>query len=434
MRTLAVLLLALALPAWPAARAADLVQEGAYLARAGDCVACHTQPGGKPFAGGLKLATPIGQIYSTNITPDRQTGIGAYGRDDFARALRQGIALDGHTLYPAMPYPAYARLTDADVDALYAYFMQSVAPVHAVNRPVDIPWPLSMRWPLSIWRLLFAPAARPFAAPAGADPVLARGAYLVDGLGHCGSCHTPRAITMQEKASTAGDGPAFLAGGAPVDDWVPVSLRSDTSPGLAGWSEAEIVQYLKTGRTRQSAVFGAMSDVVVHSTQYLSEADLHAIAVYLKSLGGAPGRPPFKVDPATARALQAGDDAGPGAALYVDNCNACHRSDGMGYERIFPPLAGNSAANAADPSSVIHVILSGSTLPGVADAPSAVTMAPYAWRLDDGQVAALATFVRQSWGNKGGAVTADEVEKVRAAASPAEKARWQAAMPERDGP
>ena len=168
-----------------------LVRQGEYLARAGDCVACHTAKGGKPFAGGLPMETPIGTVYSNNITPDA-SGIGQYSFADFDRAVRQGIAKDGSTLYPAMPYPSYARVSDDDMQALYAYFMQGVEPVAQPNKPTDIPWPLSMRWPLSIWRGLFAPEVKAWQAPVGADPVVSRGAYLVEGLGHCGACHTPR--------------------------------------------------------------------------------------------------------------------------------------------------------------------------------------------------------------------------------------------------
>ncbi|MGN4120444.1 cytochrome c, partial [Burkholderia gladioli] len=178
------------------------------------CIACHSAPNGKPFAGGLKFDTPIGAIYSTNITPDAKTGIGGWRFEDFDRAVRAGVRKNGDTLYPAMPYPSYARLSEEDVRAMYAYFSQGVAPVEQPNRAVDIVWPLSMRWPLAIWRKLYAPAPKPFEAASYADPVLARGAYLVQGLGHCGACHTPRAPTMQERALGDADGSDFLAGGA----------------------------------------------------------------------------------------------------------------------------------------------------------------------------------------------------------------------------
>ena len=261
----------------------DLIKQGEYLARAGDCVACHTAKGGKPFAGGLPMETPIGVIYSTNITPDK-TGLGDYSFDDFDKAVRHGVAKSGSTLYPAMPYPSYARVSDSDMQALYAYFMKGVEPVAQENKDSDIPWPLSMRWPLAAWRWMFAPEVADTPAVAGADPVISRGAYLVEGLGHCGACHTPRALTMQEKALSATDGNAFLSGSAPLEGWIAKSLRGDHKDGLGSWSEEQLVQFLKTGRSDRSAVFGGMSDVVVHSMQYMSEDDLTAIARYLKSL------------------------------------------------------------------------------------------------------------------------------------------------------
>ncbi|HBO5767076.1 cytochrome c, partial [Pseudomonas aeruginosa] len=319
-----------------------LVRQGEYLARAGDCVACHTARDGKPFAGGLPMETPIGAVYSTNITPDRKTGIGDYSFEDFDRAVRHGVARSGDTLYPAMPYPSYARVSEADMRALYAYFMHGVEPVEQPNKASDIPWPLSMRWPLAFWRWTFAPEVKDFQAAAGQDPVLARGAYLVEGLGHCGACHTPRGLGMQEKALAASDGAAYLSGSAPLENWIAKSLRGDHRTGLGSWSEADLVSFLRTGRSERSAVFGGMSDVVVHSMQYMTDADLTAIARYLKSLPPAdPADQPHVYDESVAQALFHGDDSKTGAALYVDNCGACHRTDGKGYARVFPALAGN---------------------------------------------------------------------------------------------
>ncbi|MDY7789408.1 cytochrome c [Burkholderia ubonensis] len=398
-----------------APHAADaLVARGAYLARAGDCVACHTASGGKPFAGGLKFDTPIGAIYSTNITPDPKTGLGGWTLDEFDRALRSGVRRNGDTLYPAMPFPSYARLSDDDVKALYAYFMHGVAPVQQENRAVDIVWPLSMRWPLAFWRKLFAPAPKPFDAAPYPDPVLARGAYLVQGLGHCGACHTPRAPTMQERGLTDADGPDFLAGGAAIDGWVPTSLRGEPRTGLGTWTEAEIVQFLKTGRTPRTAAFGGMTDVVGHSMQHMSDDDLTAIARYLKKLPPkVQGETRYAYDAAAANALQAGDASKPGAAVYRDNCMACHRSDGRGYTRVFPALGGNPVVQGDDPTSLIHVVLEGSALQGTRTAPSTFTMPPFGWRLSDQEVADVANFVRTSWGNTGAPVSAAQVAKVR---------------------
>jgi len=390
-----------------------LVQQGEYLARAGDCVACHTAKDGKPFAGGLPMETPIGVIYSTNITPDK-TGIGDYSFEDFDQAVRHGVAKGGSTLYPAMPFPSYARVSDADMQALYAYFMKGVAPVARDNQDSDIPWPLSMRWPLSIWRWMFAPSVETPALAAGSDPVISRGAYLVEGLGHCGACHTPRALTMQEKALSASDGSAFLSGSAPLEGWIAKSLRGDHKDGLGSWSEEQLVQFLKTGRSDRSAVFGGMSDVVVHSMQYMSEADLTAIARYLKSLpANDPKDQPPAYDKQVAQALWNGDDSKPGAAVYIDNCAACHRTDGHGYTRVFPALAGNPVLQSADATSLIHIVLKGGTLPATHNAPSTFTMPAFAWRLSDQEVADVVNFIRSSWGNQASPVNASDVAGLR---------------------
>ncbi|WP_321895924.1 cytochrome c [Paraburkholderia heleia] len=393
---------------------AALVAHGEYLARAGDCIACHTAQGGRPFAGGLKFDTPIGAIYSTNITPDANTGIGKWRYDDFARAVRQGVRPNGDTLYPAMPYPSYARLSDDDIKALYAYFMHGVAPVRAQNRAVDIPWPLSMRWPLAAWRMLFAPKVQAFDGAHYNDAIVARGAYLVQGLGHCGACHTPRARTMQERALTDLEGDDFLAGGGPIDGWVPSSLRGDPRTGLGSWNEDDIVQFLKSGRNLHTAAFGGMTDVVQHSMQHMNDADLLAIARYLKTLPASdPKETAYAYDPAAAKQLQNGDASARGAAVYRDNCMACHRSDGRGYTRVFPALGGNPVVQGEDPTSLIHVLLAGSALEGTLSAPSSFTMPPLGWRLSDQEVADVSTFVRASWGNAGAPVSAADVAQVR---------------------
>jgi mono/diheme cytochrome c family protein len=407
-------------PTLAAAKDADqaaLIEKGRYLADAGDCTACHTAKGGKPFAGGLPIASPIGTLYSSNITPDKASGIGNYSLEDFDRAVRHGIAANGTSLYPAMPYPAYARTSDDDMRALYAYFMQGVAPVSAQNRANDVPWPLSMRWPLAIWRKVFAPAPQAVAFDASRynDPQIARGAYLVQGLGHCGSCHTPRALTLQEKALDE-SGEAFLAGGPVIDGWLAVNLRGNPADGLGNWSDDDIVATLRSARSATHAVLGgAMGDVVLHSTQHLNDADLHAVAAYLKSLPPTKDQvASFKADPATAKALAAGQEGSRGAELYVDNCAACHRTNGQGYERVFPKIAGNSSVLSQDPVSMIRLVLAGSKLPATATAPSELGMPGFAWRLSDEEVAQLLTFIRSSWGNQAPAVNAEAVTKLRA--------------------
>ena len=390
-----------------------LIKQGEYLARAGDCVACHTAKGGKPFAGGLAMETPIGTIYSTNITPDK-TGIGAYSFEDFDKAVRHGVAKNGSTLYPAMPYPSYARVNQADMQALYAYFMKGVKPVAEENQDVEIPWPLSMRWPLAMWRWMFAPAVEDFTPVAGQDPVISRGAYLVEGLGHCGACHTPRALTMQEKALSASQSSVFLSGSAPLEGWIAKNLRGDHKDGLGSWSEEQLVQFLKTGRSDRSAVFGGMSDVIVHSMQYMSDADLTAIARYLKALPAVdPEDKPHQYDSAVADALWNGDDSKRGAAVYIDNCAACHRTDGHGYTRVFPALAGNPVLQSDDPTSLVHIVLKGATLPATHAAPSTFTMPGFDWRLSDQDVADVVNFIRTSWGNKGSDVKAVDVKAMR---------------------
>ncbi|UZE12115.1 c-type cytochrome [Pseudomonas sp. B21-053] len=391
----------------------NLIKQGEYLARAGDCVACHTAKDGKPFAGGLPMETPIGTIYSTNITPDK-TGLGDYSFEDFDKAVRHGVAKNGSTLYPAMPYPSYASVTEPDMQALYAYFMYGVAPVAQENKASDIPWPLSMRWPLMGWRWMFAPAVADYKAAPGADAVVSRGAYLVEGLGHCGACHTPRALTMQEKSLNAGEGSTFLSGSAPLEGWIAKSLRGDHKDGLGSWSEEQLVQFLKTGRSDRSAVFGGMSDVVTHSMQYMTDADLSAIARYLKSLpANDPNDQPHQYDKQVAQALWKGDDSKPGASVYIDNCAACHRTDGHGYTRVFPALAGNPVLQSEDPTSLIHIVLKGGTLPATHTAPSTFTMPGFAWRLSDQEVADVVTFISTSWGNKGTTVKSGDVAKLR---------------------
>ncbi|HEY2677767.1 MAG TPA: cytochrome c [Steroidobacteraceae bacterium] len=390
---------------------------GGYLAIAADCAACHTAPGGKPFAGGLRLESPVGAIYSTNITPDHESGIGNYTLDDFDRAVRHGIARNGATLYPAMPYPSYSLMTDEDVADLYDYFMHHVEPAAAPAPVNGIPWPLSMRWPVGVWRKLFAPSpdAPQFNASRFSDPQVARGAYLVEGPGHCGSCHTPRAFTLQEKALNDSS-PDFLAGGPVIDGWVAVNLRGNPADGLGRWTQSDIVATLRTARNKEQTVVGsAMSDVVVHSTSQLTDADLLAIASYLKTLGPmAKDQAQFAANPATATALAAGRESNRGAELYDDNCAVCHRTDGAGSPNVLPKIAGNPTALSANADSLIRLVLAGSSLPGTADAPSTLGMPGFGWRLSNEEVAQLLTFVRSGWGNQAAGVSAHDVARVRA--------------------
>jgi alcohol dehydrogenase (quinone), cytochrome c subunit len=392
------------------------IERGRYLAIAADCTACHTAPGGEAFAGGLALDSPLGAIYSTNITPDKESGIGKFTLDDFDRAVRHGIDDEGVTLYPAMPYPSYALMSDTDVAALYTYFMHAVQAATSTEHANGIPWPLSIRWPLALWRKLFAPSpqAPVFNAARYPDAEVARGAYLIEGPGHCGSCHTPRAVTLQEK-SLDDRSDTYLSGGPRIDGWVAVNLRGNSGDGLGNWSKADIVATLRSARNPTQAVVGApMSEVVVHSTQYLNDADLNAMAAYLKTLAPAPAASSkFAADPATAAALAKGKEANRGAEVYDDNCAACHRTDGAGSPNALPKIAGNPSVLGEDPDSLIRLVLAGSALPGTAAAPSPLGMPGFAWRLSNEEVAQLLTFVRTAWGNQASSVSAAQVGRVR---------------------
>jgi alcohol dehydrogenase (quinone), cytochrome c subunit len=390
----------------------DLIQRGAYLAKLGDCAACHSIPGKPAFAGGYRMAIPIGAIYSTNITPDPENGIGKFTLTDFDRALRYGVSR-GHTLYPAMPFVSYANTRPEDVQALYAYFMHGVRPAAIPNRASDILFPLSMRFPLTYWRWLFAPRPQPFDSGQYPDADLARGAYFVEGLGHCGECHTPRALTMQLKATSPKEGPAYLSG-AVVENFFAPSLRSDGPGSLAGWDTADIATFLKTGVNPHGIAFGSMTDVIEHSTQFMTGEDLNATAKYLKSVGASEVvRPAY--DPATAKSLAGGDISRPGARVYIDNCAACHRPDGRGYEGVFPALAGNPIVSAPDPTSLQTIVLRGSKTPRTQGTPAQFSMPAFAWRLSDEEVAGVVSFIRSSWGNQAYAVMPQDAAKIRRA-------------------
>jgi alcohol dehydrogenase (quinone), cytochrome c subunit len=392
-----------------------VLARGEYLAKLGDCGACHSTPGNPPFSGGLKMGLPIGAIYTTNITPDKTYGIGRFSLRDFDRALRFGVA-DGHTLYPAMPFASYAIVTSEDVKALYAYFEFGVTPASVPNKKSDILFPLSMRWPLTYWRWAFAPKPKPFYAKAFTDPEVARGAYFVEGLGHCGECHTPRGLALQVKAQNSRDGNEFLRGGA-VEIWYAPSLRKGGPDSIGEWPEAQIVKFLQTGANHLGIAFGSMSDVIVNSTQFLSREDSAATAKYLKTLQDAPavGSGAFTYDALTDHELAAGDATRRGALLYLDNCAACHRPDGRGYEGVFPSLAGNPVVATDDPLSLISIVLQGSTTSRTAATPAQFAMPAFAWRLSDQDAADIISFIRSSWGNNADAIDARRVAALRPA-------------------
>jgi mono/diheme cytochrome c family protein len=398
----------------------ELIERGAYLARLGDCAACHSVPGSPAFAGGLKMNIPIGAIYSTNITPDKRYGIGDYTLADFDRALRFGVA-SGHTLYPATPFASYANTKPEDIEALYAFFQRGVVAAPMPNEAANIPFPLSMRWPLTYWRWLFAPCPTPFAEQA-ADPIVARGAYFVEGLGHCGECHTPRAFTLQVKAQNARQGDLFLSG-AVVETWYAPSLRNGGPDTIGAWSAQEIARFLKTGANDHGIAFGSMTDVIVHSSQYMTPEDASATAAFLKTLAatGAVAATQFAYDESTDRALRRGDAEKRGAMLYIDNCAACHRPDGKGYDRVFPALAGNPVAEAANPISLASIVLGGSATPITNLTPAQFTMPAFDWRLSDQDVADVVNFVRGSWGNTASAIDVEAVSHLRKGLGVSEK-------------
>lgn len=387
-----------------------LVERGEYIARTADCMACHTTLGGEEFAGGLPMLTPLGAIYSTNITPDVETGIGSYTFDEFNNAIKHGVRKDGSALYPAMPFPSYQIMPDEDVAAMYAYFMSAVEPVRRENQPSELPPVLNWRWPLAYWQLLFAPK-RSF-VPETDDPVLTRGQYLVEGPGHCGSCHTGRGIGFQEVALSHSESGEYLSG-AIIDGWRAKSLRGEHR-GLGTWTTEELVDFFRTGRTDTTAAFGAMAEVIEHSTQYMTGEDLHAMAAYLKTLSPAPGREvtlPAKQDLTTQKLLD-GEYDSRGALLYVEYCQVCHRADGKGVPRIFPALAGNSAVYSRYPDSVLQITMGGGRMPDTPHDRMAFSM-PAFHMLADEDIAEVVNFIRNSWTNEAAEVTVDDVVAMR---------------------
>ena len=377
----------------------ELITQGEYMARASDCAACHTASGGEPFAGGLAMQTPVGNIYTPNITPDSKTGIGDYSLEQFTAALREGQSPQG-PMYPAMPYTSYSKLTDTDIAALYAYFMESVAPVVRENQSSDIPWPLSMRWPLHAWKALFLEDGV-YQPDRSKSDQWNRGAYLVQGPGHCGACHTPRGIGFQEKGlnETSDD---FLAG-AELDGWWATNLHGDWDTGIGALSAEEIASLLEDGMGGQVSVSGSMAEVISHSTQYLTQDDRLAIGVYLKAL--TPDRDSLQtaVNQPTYN----------GAELYSEYCSTCHGSNGSGYPDVTPTLAGNPTVNADNPSSLIRVLLDGMTTPVTGPGHTRRLMPGYGWTLNDQQIAELATFLRSRWGNSADSVPEERVKDLR---------------------
>lgn len=371
------------------------IARGRYLVRAGDCRACHTANGGKSFAGGRAVPTPFGIIYSTNITPDPDTGIGNWSDADFYQAMHIGIRRDGKHLYPAFPYPWFTKLDADDVRAIHAY-LATLPPVRQLNRSDALPWPLSVRGAMATWNRLYFDAGSYRDDPRQSEQ-WNRGAYLVKGIGHCSACHGAKNFAGAVKS----DHP--LNGGFAEHVYAP-SLEGGTRNGLGAWSEQDIVEYLGSGRNEKSAATGPMAEVVAESTQYLTEADRRAIAVYLKSL---PAPETDSISAVDADVMKRG------SALYLDNCEGCHLRAGTGEKAAFPPLQGSAAIQASEPDSVIAVILQGARAPATHDDPTGLAMPAFGKKLDDADVAALASYIRQAWGNQASAVTASKVSDLR---------------------
>jgi alcohol dehydrogenase (quinone), cytochrome c subunit len=380
----------------------EVREEGRYLANAGDCISCHTRPGGPPFAGGVAFETPIGVVYSSNITPDNDTGIGRWTEADLRRAMQEGVAADGHRLYPAFPYTSFTRVTDQDINAVYSYLrtVQSVRYVTPTNGLL-----FRQRWALMFWDLLFFEPGRYQLDPARSAE-WNRGAYLVEGLGHCGACHTPRNSLMAESGVpySGGEIQERVTQGK-IGWWSSVNLTPSPS-GLGRWSAEDIANYLKVGFTQRGATFGPMNDVIVNGTRKLSAEDLRAIAAYLKSLPAwnpnTQPRPPLGV-------------LGAGKKLYTDHCEKCHLTSGRGSLFGGPRLAGSALVQVLDPASLINVVLYGPDPPTseLGDFGSWETMKAYNTILSDAEIGAVCTYIRNSWGNAGSVVTAGEVARQR---------------------
>ena len=381
-----------------------LITKGEYLAKAGDCIACHTDPGSPLFAGGRALPTPFGTIYSSNITPDPATGIGKWSADDFYKTMHDGRFPDGGLLYPVMPYASYTKVTRADSDAIFAY-LRSVPAVSRRNRPHDLQFPYNNRQLILGWRTLYFKDGE-YRADAAKSAEWNRGAYLVEGLGHCAMCHSP----INALGGTS-ESQAFHGGLIPVQNWYAPSLTSNKEAGLGAWSINEIVGLLRSGISHRGAVYGPMAEVTFNSLQYLSDTDVRAMAVYLKSL--AADSPP--ADTSTIPASEASLLMNFGQTVYEARCASCHASDGRGMPPEYPPLAGNPSIQMESAVNPVRMVLNGGFPPGTSGNPMPYGMPPFAQILSDDEVAAVVTYIRASWGNRGTAVSADQANALRSA-------------------
>ncbi|WP_332777453.1 cytochrome c [Polaromonas sp.] len=385
-----------------------LIARGAYLARAGNCLACHTARGGPAYAGGRAIDTPFGAVFTSNLTPDDKTGIGTWSSAHFWRAMHNGRSRNGRLLYPAFPYPNYTQVTREDSDALYAY-LQSLPPVVQANRAHALRFPYQSQAALAVWRaLFFSPGV--YQRDASRSAEWNRGAYLARGLGHCSACHTARNVLG---GSSAG---LDLAGGLiPMQNWYAPSLTSAHEAGLEHWDKQHIVSLLKTGVSPRGSVTGPMAEVVLRSTQYLSNEDLGAMAQFLQELPrlgpDSHSAQPVVRSRKTASTFSA---AIPGAKLYEQHCAQCHGAAGQGVPGAYPPLAGNRAVTMASTANLVQIILNGAYAPATEGNPRPYGMPPFVLVLDDNAIAAVLTHIRISWGNEAGEVSPLEVNRIRA--------------------
>lgn len=398
-----------------------LIARGAYLAKLADCAGCHTNaPTGTPpkpsppFAGGLPMGSPFGTIWTSNITPDPAAGIGRYTYDDFVRAVRDGVAPGGKRLYPAMPFPSFSKISDDDMHALYAYFMHGVTPVPKPAPETKLPFPFNQRWALVAWDELFAPHER-FDPRADRSAQWNRGAYIVQALGHCGACHTPRGPGYQERGYNDGDR-LYLTGGT-NDHWFAPNLTGDPDSGLGRFSADDITAFLKHGHGGGLAAFGSMVEVIEDSGQYMTDDDLHAIATYLKTLPPREKSGHVDTDPArnagTVQLLRTGAVEYPGAGLYNAFCARCHHANGRGEPDKYPQLAGNPIVVAPHATSLIRLLLEGSRSPETIGGPQPHRMPSFAQKLNDTEIARVLSFVRNAWGNEAQPVAPREVQEMR---------------------
>ncbi len=373
------------------------IAHGRYVAVMGDCAACHTNPGGPLFAGGRAIETPFGNVVAANITPDRETGIGGWTDEQFIRAVTQGRAPGGVRLYPAMPYPAYAKMTAQDLIALRAY-LNTLNPVHNRVHSDQLPFPFDIRLGMVFWNSLFYTPGT-FKPDPHQSMEWNRGAYLVEGPGHCGTCHT-------EKNFLGGDENGQFLRGYAIQGWFAPNITGTDRVGIGSWSTEDIVAYLKTGVNAHSIASGPMADEVEDSSSHMTVKDLQAIATFLKgqSTGASP---PGQAMPARDASMQAGE------AIYSDECSACHARGGVGIARLFPRLSGSPLVQSAEPTSLIHVVLEGSRAVATDPAPTAPAMPPFGWKLSNRQVADVLTYIRNAWGNRASPVTAGDVGAAR---------------------